>query len=346
MGGNAFKMLTRRYQPEEYFLVRDEVVSMLDSVMMAPGMTFSPPSYFTKPSFGDLDVVVNSSYLPTDYQEQLISLFSIKPGQFQSNGDCFSFVYRDLQVDLIKAPNVFYPTACTYFSYNDIWNLIGRLGHKIGVKVGHAGLALIVRPTGEFQQNHVIGEVILSRSILEILPILGLSRTRYNNGFTTLEDMFEYVASSKFFNPDIFLLDNRSSESRRRDRTRKTYAAFLDWIEAQPNREWTQFQFERIDSKGGYSIREPYYSELIVPQYPNADDEVNELIAQYERRRTWAGIFNGNVVTELTGLTHRPLGMFMKYLRTVLAMEDYIDRPADVPAEIVRQFQIYTGEPK
>ena len=344
MGGNAFKGKTVRLPAKEFYEVQVEVLTRLRDIV-GQQYVLAPPSYWSKESFGDLDLVVNSFRLPHNYREILTKEFDLAPGELIASGACTSFVFKSkyggFQVDLIKAHEEYFLSSYDYFSYNDIWNLIGRLSHKLGVKTGHNGLSLVVRPSDPFHQNHVIGEVILSRDILKILPILGLDVKKYREGFQTPEEMFEYVSGSKFFNPENFLLDNRSSESRRRDRTRKTYNAFLQWIQ-NSGKEFNHFQFERNDSKGGYSIREPYYTELVLPNFPHVDPIVNSIIRDYEILREFKTKVNGEVITHLTGLTGKDLGDFKKFILGRMPKESWYDSDqSTINAELLRLFGEY-----
>jgi hypothetical protein len=225
MGGNALKnCTTRRYQKEEYFSICQEVTDILAEIFIQT-RTHIPKTY-DKETYGDLDIIIDGKFLPADYVQSIIKRFN--PQEYVKNGNVFSFEYREFQIDFIVTKESEYETSCQYFSYSDINNLIGRLAHSIGLKLGHDGLSFNWRI-----ETYQFANVILLTDWKDILPVLDLSYERYARGFNTLEGIFEFVMSSLFYNKEIFLLQNRNNVSRTRDRKRKTYMEFLKY---QPSR--------------------------------------------------------------------------------------------------------------
>lgn len=315
MGGNALKHCTSRISKEDYVLYQKELHSILCNLFQHRRVAF-PPELANKESFGDIDALFESDNLPSDWIDKIVEKFNLKESEYVKNGNCFSFKYKKAQVDLILTPNDIFFASYTYFSYNDIWNLLGRLGHKLGIKVGHDGLYLIVRP--EKQSNHIVGDICLSKSVLDVLPILGLSKERYNQGFESQEEMYRYVAQSKYFNPDIFLLDNRNATSRVRDKKRKVYSDFLIWIENNRDSIKNNYNFESVDERGGYSIREPYFSDVIVPHFGDwVAEELNRIIAEYELNQKYKSLFDGYDIKEITGLDGKPLGALISEMKSL-----------------------------
>jgi hypothetical protein len=83
--------------------------------------------------------------------------------------------------------------------------------------------------------DYMFREILLTREYEAALFFLGYDPERFREGFENLEDIFKYVAGSRYFNRDIFLLENRNAQSRIRDRKRPTYTKFLTWCEDRPN---------------------------------------------------------------------------------------------------------------
>lgn len=311
MGGNAFKV-TRRYDSIEYFNLEREVLTKINDKF---GYEYirarALQAYKTKESFGDMDIVICSDWLPGNWKEIFIELFDVEKDQWYLNGDVFSFVYKDFQIDIIKTPFMYYWSTLEYFAYNDLGNLLGRMTHKMGLKLGHKGLSLIVR---DEENNHILEEIELENSIYPALEILGLDDDKYSNGFDTLEDIFKFVASSPYFNPEIYLLENRSHASKVRDRKRKTYSAFLEWCEANKD-SLNKFDWGNISEKGGYNIREPWYTDIICKEWPYLKEHVDQVIADHNLHLEYKKCINGEMAMEITGLQGKELGEFMKYAK-------------------------------
>jgi hypothetical protein len=306
MGGNIFKGDTRRYSKDEYLLAERTVLAKIRWALgVAP---YAIPYYHSKDSFGDMDLILPVDKITSDWKHQLIELFDLSKNQYSSNGGVFSFVYNQFQIDIITAKNdAAARMAVAYFSYNDLGNLIGRIFHKLGVKYGHNGLSLVIRPD---ESQHVLQEILLTQDMKIILPIISLSYDEFQQGFKTLEDVFKFVAKSTFFDPDIFLFHNRNHKAVIRDRKRATYNSFLNWIkETAPK---ANYSFDDKEERGGYNAREPFYSEIIIPLFPWVKNIVNDLISRYELVGKAKERINGLLIREITGLEGRDLGEFIQ----------------------------------
>jgi hypothetical protein len=309
MGGHALKQYeTHRLDKDQYLLFEKKILSDLRDFLQIKTIS-SIPAYRDKESFGDLDILLVGEELPEGWVQKIKSFYNLSDNQLKKNGNVLSVGIDNFQVDLIVTPKLDFETSLTYFSWNDLGNLIGRLFHKLGIKYSNKGLSVVVRDnTG----NYIIDEILLTRDSKISLSILGLSFEQFKNGFDTLEDIYKFVSSSKYFDPDIYLLHNRSNTSRVRDRKRSTYSGFLKWIkETNPP---TNYSFENKTEHGSYSLREPFFTNLIVPLFPEVKDKVNLSLESYQHQKMLKSVFNGQIVNEITGLSGKELGMFMSKL--------------------------------
>lgn len=301
MGGNALKTcITRRYNADEYYAIEDDVVCKLHNLF--PTSDISPiKAYAKKESFGDLDVLIVSDKLPVDWVDMVVNKFDTK--ESVKNGNVLSFEYRQFQVDLIVTPSEEFQSSVSYFAYNDLGNLLGRVAHSMGLKLGHDGLSYNWRiDTYQFKN------IVLLTDFKDILPVLGYSYERYAEGFDTLEDIFKFVVSSDFFNKDIYLLNNRNHTSRIRDAKRKTYMDFLTWLE----------NYEEKDSqKSNGAIIKEYGKDTWLPYlFDNIEgfkETYDEVMVEWNQAVLFKSKYNGGLVMQWTGLSCRELGDFMKW---------------------------------
>jgi hypothetical protein len=309
MGGNALKKYeTRRYSKSEYLLLENRIRT--DFVHLFGREPIFIPYYHNKVDFGDMDILFPSTQIPNNWKEKLINYYRLTDDMHVnvSNSGVFSFAVDRFQVDLIfSGTEKDSEMAKNYFAFNDLGNLIGRIYHKLGVKYGHRGLHLIIRLD---ESQHVLDEILLSQDMKEILSIIGLSYDEYLEGFDDLEDIFRFVAKSKFFDPDIYLLHNRNHKAVIRDKKRATYNGFLEWIRRE--KPPVQFSFEEKTERGGYNIREPFYSEIIVPMFPWIEDRVSKMITRYQLTQEVRKYYNGCIIGAVTGLSGKELGFFIQ----------------------------------
>lgn len=233
MGGLALKHLNvQRVSSERYFPLAKEVTLKFQAVFgHRPTLI---PAYVTKPDFGDCDMLITPN-LPSEWREEFGSYVSSKG--WVRNGDVTSMEISGVQFDFITVPHWESEFAYTYFAFNDLGNLMGRVAHKMGFKYGHSGLYYPLT----IGTNRV-EDILMSRDVAQVFTFLGYDHTRWLSGFNTLEDVFKFAASSKYFSPDIYLLHNRNAKARMRDAKRKSYTEFLRWCEVTPdlgNYMWT-----------------------------------------------------------------------------------------------------------
>jgi hypothetical protein len=308
MGGNALKNThTRRYDKDEYFALEAEVVGRLKQDF--PARLVAPIlAYRDKPTFGDMDVLFQSDEITFDLRQYLTDTFH--PAEMVKNGNCLSFEYKELQVDLLLTPKHIFETSFNYFAWNDLGNLLGRISHMMGMKLGHDGFWYMFRI-----DTYAFDDVEAAMDWRVVLPALGYDYDRWSKGFDTMEDMFQFVVSSQFFNKDIFLLHNRNNASRTRDSKRKTYQEFLKWVDTpaagvlpacpyrEDKREWLPYLFSVL---------------------PGFEPKFREVEARFNLVSNARERFNGELVTSLTGLTGTELGAFMKKFREGLGGKEAV----------------------
>lgn len=221
MGGNALAALgARRMYITEYKPKVKEVIDCINSL----DRNYRPieiPHYSDKTDFGDADIIVTNWTL----ESRLSLLKKLNCLVYKVNSDVISLLYKGLQVDIIPVPEHEWFSSVTYYSYNDLGNLMGKIFHKFGLKYGHRGLTLPMR-----QGTHKFAEILISKDYDKIFDFIGLSYDRFSEGFSDLEEIYEFVIGSKHFNPKMFSLESLNHRSRVRDKKRSTYNGFLKYI--------------------------------------------------------------------------------------------------------------------
>lgn len=302
MGGTALLakagIESQRLTLEEFERVKSEVHAILDEL----GIRHLDVQFIReKKDFGDIDIIViddrdpetialnNNS--PMKIVLDNIHKFGITDELFINNNPFASILYESkYQVDFItvKPEEAAYTQA--YLSHNDLGNLLGRQIKRFNVTHGMDGL----------WYDHYMNDrahrtrFLLSRDPYEILRILGLDVEKFKNGFDTYEEMFDYVQSSKYFNPEIFKFENLNNRNRVRDKKRKVYNQFLQYI--------------------NYDVT----NDLVynpVDDYPWITARCEEYTAEWHRRAAIRAAVPGPVVMARTGLQGKELGSLIGHIR-------------------------------
>ena len=320
MGGNALQHPSCR-------LNKQELLGLIVNFNNEIGEPFKPtssgapvfqpiPFYTSKDSFGDLDMVVMCG--SRDW-ERLLDDLKKKYPDHSKNGNVFSFgvdVGKDtnFQIDLIYVGENFgeRQMALTYFAFNDLGNLMGRIYHRAGFKYGHKGLLRVVRD--EENSDHIIEEVLVTNEPREIFEFGGYDYDEFLDGFSTREDIFNYVASSPYFNRDIYLFENRNAKARMRDSKRVIYNEFLKWCSESD--DLPEFQTEDKEEFRREQI------QLALEKFPEFRVRYECSLKKLLKSKTINEKFNGNIVSEVTGLSGRDLGTFLREFKNKWSRDD------------------------
>lgn len=312
MGGNAIKnVVTRRYQKEEFDVILPIILEKAKKLFSEAVST----TYFkSKDSFGDADILcLVDKPINIDIKKWIIEEFNSK--EVVQNTNVYSFEYNELQVDFILTSLSNWKTSQVYYSYNDLHNLIGKVAHKFNLKWGYKGLMFVYRIDGK-----VLGEICLTKDHKLALQFLGFDVARYEQGFDKLDEIFDFVTSSKYFNPWLYDFETLNRINRERDRKRKTYASFVEHVAPMKEKGKDAFHYFYADKK--------VYLGHIDFNFPGFLKQYRELEKKEERKRKIALLFNGNLLMTYFGITGKELGKaindFQNLFESKLAMEEYL----------------------
>lgn len=290
MGGNLLKGV--RVSSSDYPIYLNEVCSFLEDIFKPFNMSINTiPHIKEKEDHGDIDLVIGYE-LSIDYSSivnMLEKLPYVTKVISKSSNKSIHFLYKDVQIDLLFIQNKSVDYAVNYFSYNDLGNLLGRMSKRLGFKHGHLGLSFKL-----MYNTTVIKEYYLTNDFYVFLSNLGLDITTFKNGFDTYEEMFKYVLSSPYFNPSIYQYENLNHTNRTRDRKRKTYNMFLDYI-------------SKVLFEDSYNLVEtPYY--YVYRFYPHVREQAERTLQNHLDNIAVRKALLAILKSELYGLEGKSLG--------------------------------------
>jgi len=311
MGGNIFKddsgiPLTIRIDRDQYYNALCDIAQIF-LVATDNASWFPVRSYTTKDSFGDIDIVSD-----IQHKDSLVKYLENERFKYSINSNVVSFMLYVpkpfekrgfVQVDAIFHEKEDIQCALGYYANNDLGNLIGRLAHRLGLKYGHDGLSYIHR-----DGDQVLFKLNLSKDTAAIYEFLGL---KFKTTFDTIEDIFEFVSSSKYFHPNIYLLENRNHISRVRDRKRKTYNEFL---------QYCQNNFKDLVNEPAPVIDKSISVSNAIAFFKRTD-ELNALMDIVHKNKVFKAKLNGDIIGDVTGLSGKELGQFMAYIKPLMPVQ-------------------------
>lgn len=321
MGGNALKQTqTRRYMKSEYEQLVADVLSLLRPLL--PDVRLREVcAYEQKPSFGDLDLVVEDkegvrevlhAFLTERNHEIVIDKPKREHKAAKFRPPTWSVSWNgDFQVDFLFQPTENYEFACFYYNNPDLGNFLGHVARACGFKLGHKGLMYRL-----YDGTNLYDTVMVSRDIKKVLTFLGYQADRIDKPFETPECIFAFAASSPFFSPMQFDLARASYKDRIRDAKRPMYQRFLAWMDAQSLPEPTP-----VDRAERFDVAKQLFSDFEV--------RLESSKARYARDLRVKSRFHGHRVKQLTGLEGKALGELMQSIREHFGSKEALAKAID-----------------
>lgn len=314
MGGTALKHLgfeSRRISKEEYL----EIVFEIREIGRKHFSAFYDILHYTsKPDHGDIDFVC----LDKPPLGETTNFKEIFGATYYSQNSCVhSFDYKGVQIDIAVTNSLDSFTYYYLFScFSPMGNVLGRLVKQKGLKWGIDGLTYPIKLSDSEQLGNVKvdvhGPYITFDKLLEFLGLennFGDCYERFKTAFEAQEDIFKWLSSSKLFNKDIFAFENLNHMNRKRDRLRKDYHSWLEYIKDKPNKFV------------GNEDKTVYIKEINNHFHCYINKEAGDLIAKHTYKKFLKEKFNGKMVSEWTGLQGEQLGKIIKSYKD--SIEDF-----------------------
>lgn len=305
MGGkalNKYGVHTERKNTEEFQRIGKEIQETLSYFLLKQhGIVIETEivtCYHTKPDHGDLDLLIkiDSNFHNAGIDLKNVIRLSYLPQAIHNNGGVYSFDYQNFQVDFIPVRESKWETAKVYYSYDPLGNIMGKTFHKFGLSYGWDGLFYKFRNfNGRNSQN-----ILLTNDARRIFKFGGYDYDRYLQGFETLEDILKFAIDSKYFDTQIFQMDNLKSIDKKRNRKRGSYHVFLKYLK--DNDINITYPFDRNKDN---------YLDWIDQSFPEARllEKLSELKRIDTQNKILSQKFNGDIVMSwLPDLKGKELG--------------------------------------
>ena len=326
MGGNALKDIqVRRVLADEYHKhLVPEAKGRLKKLFGARVEVV--PAYREKESFGDIDILLEADNLPANWHQQLFDDFQ-PASRFVNN--VVSIEFHGTQLDIVPTPKEEFDWTLGYYAFNDLGNLIGRISSLYDIRFGHRGMHHWVYDLD--RSTYVFRQLRITLDWDAGLNALGFDVKRWHAGFDKLEDIFDFVVDSKYFQLKPFLLENRNHRSRVRDRKRKSYMSFLEYVKSDEVR--AKEKPLTLDTKG-------FFKEVLKPAFPEFYVEYQKAFSDMIAHCKFHRLYNGRRVTHVTGLTGKPMGDFMRWAKPIVqdAAFDLINEGQEVTDALIMKW--------
>jgi hypothetical protein len=308
MGGkalNKYGVFTERKNTEEFHRIGVQLQYKIQMTLDLKSEVVT--CYYTKADHGDLDLLIS---VPTgrgiDWNNYIHEKF--KPQAIYSNGGVYSFDYQNFQIDFIPISQSKWEIAKVYYSYDPLGNCMGKTFHKFGLSYGWDGLFYKFRNFNGVNSKNIL----ITTDARKIFEFGGYDYDRYLKGFDTLEDIFKFVIDGKYFDSEMFQMENLKSIDKKRNRKRGSYHLFLNYLKD-----------NNIDIKHNFYE----YKELYIPDigqfFPEAELllKLDQLKKEDDLNKAVTEKFNGNIIMQwLPNLKGKELGQMIDKFKDCLGV--------------------------
>lgn len=325
MGGKALKnTITERKDTSEFIRISNEITKVLTDYLDTE--IYTTKCYHTKETHGDLDLLIKLDNKLYNKGINLVKMVNelFKPNEIYKNANCLSFDYDKFQIDLILIPESCWETAKVYMDYDPTGNLMGKIARKMkvktyidGVKIkcfhsyGDKGLYLIV-----YSENDKLAEILLSRDNEKIFNYLGYDYEQYLTGFETIEEIFKWNIESVYFKPNFFYMESLTQVDRKRNRKRKTYNEFIEYI----NTQYKDYVIEKDFIDITINDISEYFNF-------NLQEQLDNIMLKYKKGKLVSEKFNGEILMlNFPNLKGKELGnAITKFKSNFIDINEYKD---------------------
>lgn len=315
MGGRAIAKLINLEEAERITLEKkNEYIEFFSQVN---GLT-PVREIQSKTDFGDIDFIYTSCKDDVFFEELIKTKYDYNGKE--KNGNITSFAVGLNQIDIIRMSETHRDSALNYYNDNDKGNLIGVIFNRLGFIFGHTGLDLRLDFDRLFL-THDFGR------ILSFLKYSSANIQKMQNGFKTYEEMFDTVMQTPYFDSSYYQFENLNNENRTRNRKRKTYQMFVDYLKDHQKKSLP------------FSKEKMMYDALI---FFNKEKEYIEIMRKQEANHLHRQRFNGNLISELTGFKREKLGRFIQFLKNqeiFLAEHSYYFSDEEMQERIMKAYE-------
>ncbi|MCJ1285439.1 hypothetical protein MMC26_004779 [Xylographa opegraphella] len=299
MGGNAFahpphSLCTPRIPHEVYVLLRDKYTCLLSTFYQTVASPIEVPE---KTSHGDIDILVSEPHSTTTTQsisQALNAKTSVSTSGSPSSSFAIPFPDRAdeyIQLDIHVCPTSTFHWELFMASHGDLWNLLGTSLRGFGLTANNVGLNLRIAEIEHLDRKKSM--LFLTSNPTSVLELMGLDVQKYWRQFATMNELYEYATSTRFFRKDRYLREELKSNDRKRMGKRPLYQQFVDdWLPQRVGieelREVAELTRESVFEEvlDRYGKREEYEQTLRLWNQERADLQAKQQ-SKEQRRAEW-----------------------------------------------------------
>ena len=132
------------------------------------------------------------------------------------------------------------------YSYGDLWPMIGTMVKYRGLSINNTGLHARIEEIESTNKKKSL--VLLTSDPLDVMNFLGLDGARYGEGFSSLNDLFEWAIDMPLYERKCFEIESMNGKQKRNLEKRPMYSKFVtEWLPQKTTTHGTTAVSERVE---------------------------------------------------------------------------------------------------
>lgn len=231
-------------------------------------------------------------------KDDLINAFkSLGSGECKITRKMMFFELNSVQIDIMINDEKHMDFATCFYSYNDLSSLfIKKICSTKNLMLTTSGLYFDLKDN----ENKFVSKILVTDSFNEVLELFDFDVNIFRSGFKSIDDIFDFIVSSKYFNSGKFNKNLFNKVDLLSYSSRPVFKSIVDRLnsnEVLPARYDNDFLLNSFHML-------PQFKKRII------DREIIE-----KNRLVSKELFNGGIVSKITGLSGENLGKLMQSIR-------------------------------
>jgi hypothetical protein len=137
--------------------------------------------------------------------------------------------------------------------------------------------------------SQTLSTIYITKNMRNAFEFIGLSFDQWIKGFDSVEDIFDFVISSPYFDSDSFKFENLNAQNRHRFQRREIFCKFIEYVER-----------IKVSRKIEWNSERDNYLPMIDSYFPEVGliTRISEIKMQEEKQRNTYKKFNGHIVMQ------------------------------------------------
>ncbi|KAI4257759.1 MAG: hypothetical protein LQ352_001534 [Teloschistes flavicans] len=214
--------------PGVYRAVREQCLGQVAGFFHKAASPIEAPE---KTTFGDIDLIVSEAKTTPFPVDSIARALNAERTIHSNPISCFAVPYPEregnyVQVDVYVCDPKYFDWEIFHQSHGDLWNLLGSSIRPFGLTANNTGLHVRIAEIESLDRKKSL--ISLTADPHAVLDFLHLDRAVLSRSFDTVESMFEFACSNRFFRPDAYIRHDLKANDRKRLAQRDLYRRFVD----------------------------------------------------------------------------------------------------------------------